>query len=50
MAKSNKITVSFKNTSRDMQLYTFLKSLEEQSQTIKDILYKVLIEDKEQKK
>lgn len=49
VAKPIKITISFKNTSRDMKLYTVLKSLEEQSGTIKEILYKELIQDKEPK-
>lgn len=50
MAQTKKITISFKNTSKDMQLYTILKSLEEQSGTIKEILYKALIRDIEEKK
>lgn len=50
MAQTKKITISFKNTSKDMQLYTVLKSLEEQSATIKEILYKTLIKEIEQKK
>lgn len=50
MSKPNIIPISFKNTTKDMKLYTLLNSYEERSQVIKDILYKVLIEDKEPKK
>jgi hypothetical protein len=45
--QSKKIPISFKNTTKDMQLYTCLKGLEEQSATIKEILYKALIEKRE---
>ncbi|OOM17238.1 hypothetical protein CLSAB_19580 [Clostridium saccharobutylicum] len=50
MAKRKIIPISFKNTTKDMLLYSTLKSLEEQSDTIKEILYKALILDKEPKK
>jgi hypothetical protein len=50
MAQTKKITISFKNTTKDMQLYTILKSLEEQSGTIKKILADALMPDIEPKK
>jgi len=34
----SRITVSFKNTSRDMKLFTEVKNMEEQSDFIKDAL------------
>lgn len=49
MAKRKIIPISFKNTSKDMLLFSTLKALEEQSDTIKEILYKALILDKEPK-
>jgi hypothetical protein len=48
--QTKKITISFKNTTKDMQLYRIIQNLEEKSQTIKDLLYKSLIEDIEPKK
>lgn len=45
-----KITISFKNTTRDTKIYLAIQELEEKSQTIKDILYKALVADKENKK
>lgn len=47
--KRNTITISFKKTTKDMKLFTLLSSFEEKSDTIKEILYKVLIEDNEKK-
>lgn len=49
MVQTKKITISFKNTTKDMKLYEIIQSLEEKSQTIKESLYKSLVEDKEQK-
>ena len=34
----SRITVSFKNTSRDMKLFTEVKNMEEQSDFIKDAI------------
>ena len=42
-------TFSYKNTTKDTELYLAIKNLEEKSETIKTILYKVLIEGKELK-
>ncbi|MDU1068154.1 hypothetical protein [Clostridium sp.] len=47
MGKNKQINISFKNTTKDMQLYTVINSLEEKSETIKQILYKALIEKRE---
>lgn len=43
---SKRFPISFKNTTRDIKLYAAIQAIEEQerSQTIKDILYKVLVE------
>lgn len=46
MGKNKQINISFKNTTKDMQLYTAIESLEEKSETIKQILYKALVEKK----
>lgn len=40
---SKKIAVSFKETTKDTELWIAIQNLEEKSQTIKDILYKALI-------
>lgn len=47
MGKNKQINISFKNKTRDMQLYTAIDSLEEKSETIKQILYKALVEKRE---
>ncbi|HBJ1648599.1 circadian clock-controlled protein [Clostridium botulinum] len=44
--KPKKITVSFKNTTKDVELYLKIQELEEKSQSIKDILYDVLVKGK----
>lgn len=45
---SKKLSISFKETTKDTELWIAIQNLEEKSQTIKDILYKTLIkgEDK----
>ncbi len=45
--KTKRLSISFKQTSKDMMLWAAISNLEEKSLTIKDILYKVLIENKE---
>lgn len=47
MGKNKQINISFKNTTKDMKLYTAIDSLEEKAGTIKQILYKALVEKKE---
>lgn len=42
---SKKLTISFKETTKDTELLLAIQNLEEKSQTIKDILYKALIKD-----
>lgn len=49
MAQRRIISISFKNTSKDMLLYSTLKALEEQSEEIKQVLYQHFILDKEPK-
>ena len=44
-----KTTFSYKNTTKDMELYLVVQNLEEKSDTIKSILYQVLVEGKELK-
>ena len=44
MAK--KISISFKETTKDMELYILLMGMEDKSNEIKDILRKALIEKK----
>ncbi|WP_252242921.1 hypothetical protein [Clostridium sp. ZS2] len=44
---SKKFTISFKETTKDTELLVSIKNLEEKSQTIKDILYKSLVEKRE---
>lgn len=41
---SKKLTLSFKETTKDTELLVAIGKLEEKSQTIKEILYKVLVE------
>lgn len=38
---SKKITISFKETTKDMQLYLFLNNLEDKSNEIKEALRKI---------
>lgn len=45
----SKITVSFKNTKKDKELFEVLNNLEEKSVEIKDILYKHFFEKTETK-
>lgn len=47
MGNNKTLQISFKNTSKDMKLYTAIQNLEEKSVTIKNILYKALVEGKE---
>lgn len=44
---SKKLTISFKETKKDTELLMSIKNLEEISQTIKEILYKALVEKRE---
>lgn len=44
-----KTTFSYKNTTKDMELYLVVQNLEEKSDTIKSILYQVLVEGKQLK-
>lgn len=41
--QTKKISISFKNTTKDVQLLAAINSLEEKSVTIKEILYKALV-------
>lgn len=43
---SKKLTISFKETTKDTELLLAINKLEEKSQTIKEILYKALVEKK----
>lgn len=49
---ANKITVSFKNTSKDLKLFSYLNSLEDKSGEIKDMLRLAMkvLEEEENKK
>ncbi|CAI3673385.1 conserved hypothetical protein [Clostridium neonatale] len=47
MGKNKQLNISFKNTTRDVKLWVSIEELEEKSQTIKEILYKVLVEKRE---
>lgn len=47
MGENKKLNISFKNTTRDTQIWMAIQNLEEKSVTIKDILYKALVEKKE---
>lgn len=47
MGKNKQLNISFKNTTKDIKLWVAIEELEEKSQTIKDILYKKLVEKKE---
>lgn len=47
---NNRIVISFKNTTKDTELWIALQNLEEKSMTIKELLYKSLVADKEPKK
>lgn len=40
---SKKISLSFKETTKDIKLWLSIQGLEEKSQTIKEILYKELV-------
>lgn len=40
---SKKISLSFKETTKDIKLWLSIQALEEKSQTIKEILYKELV-------
>lgn len=44
---NRKTTFSYKNTTKDIELYLVIQNLEEKSDTIKSILYQVLVEGKE---
>lgn len=44
MGKNKQLNISFKNTSKDIKLWIEIEKLEEKSQTIKNILYKSLVE------
>lgn len=44
---NKKTTFSYKNTTKDIELYLVIQNLEEKSDTIKSILYQVLVEGKE---
>jgi hypothetical protein len=46
---NKKTTFSYKNTTKDIELYLVIQNLEEKSDTIKSILYQVLVEGKELK-
>jgi metal-responsive CopG/Arc/MetJ family transcriptional regulator len=49
---SKRFPISFKNTTKDIQLYEAIQKIEEQerSQIIKEILYKYLVEGKKYEK
>lgn len=47
MAVKRCITLSFKNTKKDLSLYDFLLKLEDRSTEVKQVLYKHFIEGKE---
>lgn len=46
---ARKITISFKETTKDIELYSYLVSLEDKSTEIKDLIRKAL-KDMEEKK
>lgn len=46
---SKKISLSFKETTYDTEIWMAIQNLEEKSQTIKTILHQVLVEGKELK-
>ena len=43
MATKRGITISFKNITKDIELYSILSSMEDKSNVLKQILYKVLV-------
>ena len=43
MATKRGITISFKNITKDIELYSILSSMEDKSNILKQILYKVLV-------
>lgn len=46
---NRKTTFSYKNTTKDTELFLAIQNLEEKSDTIKNILYQYLVEGKELK-
>lgn len=44
---NKRVEISFKNTTKDTKLFLEIDKLEEKSATIKEILYKVLVEGKQ---
>ncbi len=44
MGKNKQVNISFKETTKDTELWIEIQNLEEKSQTIKEILYKALVE------
>lgn len=47
MATKRGITISFKNITKDIELYSILSSMEDKSNVLKQILYKVFVEEYE---
>lgn len=47
MATKRGITISFKNITKDIELYSILSSMEDKSNVLKQILYKVFVQEYE---